>query len=64
MDFADEAQIEEFNNIRHALHSLKKEPPLAPKGECYFCYEEIEGNKLFCNNICAEKYHKYKQING
>ena len=59
MDLVDEAFAEEQNYINGALKSSKnKNYKLIPNGECYYCIEEIEGEKLFCNHNCATNYDK------
>lgn len=68
MDLLDEAFKEEQNYINRALKSSKKKNyKLMPKGECYYCTEEIEKDKLFCNSGCATNYdksmkHKFRNI--
>lgn len=59
MDLVDEAFVEEQNYISGALKgSKKKNYKLMPKGECHYCSEEIEKDKLFCNSDCATNYDK------
>lgn len=68
MDSPDEAFKEEQNYINGALKSSKnKNYKLIPTGECYYCTEEIEGEKLFCDHNCAINYdkiikHKFRNI--
>ena len=59
MDLPDKAFIEEQNYIIGALKSgIKKNYKLKPVGECYYCSEEIEEEKLFCDHKCATSYDK------
>lgn len=63
MDLIDQSQVE-VDNINHMASLYKKEiPSIVPNGECHFCGEEVEGNKLFCNCKCSQAYDKYRAIN-
>ena len=58
MDLVDNAE-KEIENHRRKNH-VKKFRKLIPLGECYFCGEEVEGEKLFCNGDHATFYSKSK----
>ena len=60
---ADEADIANRLAHKHTREALKaqkekakNEKRMEPMGECYFCGEELEGEKLFCNGKHAMDY--------
>ena len=61
MDMVDYSVAEE-DNYREALVAKARKAPqntsrLKPVGYCYNCYEDVQGNMLFCDNRCADEYH-------
>ena len=64
MDDVDKSFIEEQNFVFNAIYKATRfsSTKLEPKKECYYCGEEIEKDKLFCNSECANKYEKINKI--
>lgn len=41
---------------RHQLNASRQFRSVKPEGFCHTCYEEVEGEQLFCNGKCASKF--------
>ena len=37
---------------KKVIHNIK------PIGECHTCCEDLEDNRLFCNNECSSRYER------
>lgn len=44
-----------IKNARQSQNTLR------PKGRCYFCDEDVEQPRLFCDADCASDYDKLKR---
>lgn len=53
--FQEEMLQHQINNIR----TRKRE--LTPNGTCYYCYEKVDNQRLFCDEFCSEDYEKLKR---
>jgi len=62
LDIADSSQITEEHNRLDAINKVvvsdKRE--LQQEGYCLNCYDELLGDKLFCNGDCATEYTRKK----
>lgn len=60
MDDADRAAIEIENSLAAAILQRKAAPALRAKGKCHFCNETVDGERLFCDNYCADD-HRHEE---
>lgn len=61
-DVIDRAsQEEEFILASNIYLAVRKPDRLVPMGSCYYCREEVEGKKLFCNLDCSDDHQKEKR---
>lgn len=66
MDLIDQSFETEQQHLEESISVFNQIKPvkLKPMGYCYHCYEDAEGDKLFCDKICADSYHKDRLIRG
>lgn len=59
MDVVDRASQEEENVLAIQIRlATKVEHKLVPNGKCFYCDEEVQSPKLFCNAFCSEDHEK------
>jgi hypothetical protein len=65
MDIADESFNEEQSYITEKIHKVKRKSytKLSPVGYCHNCFEDLDDNKLFCNDKCATQYNIAEKFN-
>ncbi len=58
MDIVDESFNEEQAYISERIRNVHKRKlvKIKPDGYCHNCFEDLEGEKIFCNNKCATQY--------
>lgn len=63
MDVADLADIEiernsqgDVNRVRFQRPESNRRETLTPQGYCHNCFEDLEGDKLFCDSCCAKQH--------
>ena len=58
MDMIDRANEESQRYLAERIRMAREYKPnrLKPMSCCYFCYEELTGDQLFCGQICSESY--------
>ena len=61
MDEADLAEVERENALAIAMRQRKEAPALRPKGVCHFCDEAVDGERLFCDNYCADDHRNEEE---
>lgn len=66
MDLVDQSFETEEQHRAESLNVFNQVKPmkLQPVGYCLHCYEDVERDKLFCDKICADGYHKDRLIRG
>ena len=64
MSFEDKASDQELASMDEAIQNEVRKDfnILEPMGECHFCFEPVEGVKLFCNGIHASEYDRMKKM--
>lgn len=62
MDTIDNAQSTADIFLNAAIENARpKGRALLPKGECYYCEEKVDGQRLFCDLDCSEDYEKLQR---
>jgi hypothetical protein len=59
-DIADDASCLQEQELNFAFHSRTR-ATLPATGECHFCEEPVEGEKLFCDHHCAKDWERLQQ---
>jgi hypothetical protein len=64
-DDIDKAQ-EQMEVIARANIENRHQPTagLTPCGECHYCGEEVDGDKLYCNGDHASRHHRQLKMRG
>lgn len=65
MDIVDEAASLDSMFLDAAKQNQQRESAkshLKPNGYCYFCGEELEQGKLFCDKDCRDMYEKEQKM--
>ena len=57
-DDADRAQDQIEAELAHARSAAQTKLKLLPMGQCHNCDEPLRGEKLFCDQECAEDFEK------
>lgn len=60
-DYIDLSQQEQQEFINESLNKHRatkhtRERVIQPEGYCHTCYEDVQGQKLFCDSHCAKMY--------
>lgn len=53
---------EELAALLAARASRPEEHSMTPRGSCYYCYEELNDDELFCDSECLQEYRAEQLI--
>jgi len=58
MDMVDRADEESQRYLLERIRMVRETKPnrLKPMECCYFCYEDLSGDQLFCGRICSDSH--------
>lgn len=65
MDIADASFAQEQSHIEASLKTISKSPPISytPQGYCLTCYTELDSERLYCDNVCADEHDRKLKLN-
>jgi hypothetical protein len=61
-DIADIAYDLQEAELNFALHMRRKGPILRPVGTCYYCDQDVTGNRLFCDKDCSKDWEDENRV--
>lgn len=56
-DLADLATERSDTILQAGLAHRKPVVHLPPNGECHYCGDDVEGERIFCDSTCARKWN-------